>query len=162
MAVRALVAVDDLQGGARRWGDPITLAPCRATAVPTAVVPPMPNLGVMAAVIANDALHGMEAGTSHEMVIDPAVGLVSVLVIDPVIGSRSGLGSVSVIAPVIALENVSVIARKSGSATAPVPSTEIRMPPAGALKTNAQGLDCLLYTSPSPRDATLSRMPSSA
>ena len=26
----------------------------------------------------------------------------------------------------------------------------------------AQCLDCLLYTSPSPRDATLSRMPSSA
>ena len=26
----------------------------------------------------------------------------------------------------------------------------------------AQALDCLLYTSPSPRDATLSRMPSSA
>ena len=26
----------------------------------------------------------------------------------------------------------------------------------------AQGLYCLLYTSPSPRDATLSRMPSSA
>ena len=27
---------------------------------------------------------------------------------------------------------------------------------------NAQFKDCLLYTSPSPRDATLSRMPSSA
>ena len=26
----------------------------------------------------------------------------------------------------------------------------------------AQDIDCLLYTSPSPRDATLSRMPSSA
>ena len=26
----------------------------------------------------------------------------------------------------------------------------------------SQGTDCLLYTSPSPRDATLSRMPSSA
>ena len=25
-----------------------------------------------------------------------------------------------------------------------------------------RGIDCLLYTSPSPRDATLSRMPSSA
>ena len=64
--------------------------------------------------------------------------------IDPVIGSRSGLVSVSVIAPlidpVIELENVSVIARKSGSATAPVPLTEIRTPPARALKTNAQGL----------------------
>ena len=45
------------------------------------------------------------------------------------------------IAPVIELENVSVIARKSGSGTAPVPSTEIRTPPARAIKTNAQGLD---------------------
>ena len=30
------------------------------------------------------------------------------------------------------------------------------------LRSNGQLLDCLLYTSPSPRDATLSRMPSSA
>ena len=105
----------------------------------------MPSLGVMAAFIANDALHGMESGTSREVAIDPAIGLVSALVIDPVIGSRSGLVSVSVIAPlidpVIELENVSVIARKSGSATAPVPLTEIRTPPARPLKTNAQGLD---------------------
>ena len=141
MAVRGLVAVDDRQGGARRWAVPAMVAPCRATAVLTAVAPLMPSLGVMAAVIANDALHGMESGTSREVVIDPAIGLVSALVIDPVIGSRSGLGSVSVIAPVIDPENVSVIARKSGSATAPVPSTEIRTLPARALKTNAQGLD---------------------
>ena len=121
------------------------VAPCLATAVPTPVVPPMPNLGVMAAVIANDALHGMESGTSREGAIDPAIGLVSALVIDLVIGSRSGLVSVSVIAPlidpVIELETVSVIARKSGSATAPVPLTEIRTPPARAIKTKAQGLD---------------------
>ena len=141
MAVRGLVAVDDRQGGVRRWAVPAMVAPCRATAVPTAVVPPMPSLGVMAAVIANDALHGMESGTSREVAIDPAIGLVSALVIDPVIGSRSGLGSVSEIAQVIDPENVSVIARKSVSATAPVPSTEIRTPPARALKTNAQGLD---------------------
>ena len=141
MAVRGLVAVDDRQGGARRWAVPAMVAPCRATAVLTAVVPSMPNLGVMAAVIANDALHGTESGTSREVAIDPATGLESALVIDPVIGSRSGLGSVSVIAPGIDPENVSVIARKSGSATAPVPSTEIRTPPARALKTNAQGLD---------------------
>ena len=141
MAVRGLVAVDDRQGGARRWAVPAMVAPCRATAVPTAVAPLMPSLGVMAAVIANDALHGMESGTSREVAIDPAIGLVSALVIDPVIGSRSGLGSVSVIAPLIDPENVSVIARKSGSATAPVPSTEIRTLPARALKTNAQGLD---------------------
>ena len=30
------------------------------------------------------------------------------------------------------------------------------------LRALAQDVDCLLYTSPSPRDATLSRMPSSA
>lgn len=143
MAVRGLVAVDDRQGGARRWAVPAMVAPCRATAVLTAVAPLMPSLGVMAAVIANDALHGMESGTSREreVAIDPAIGLVSALVIDPVIGSGSGLVSVSVIDPVIELENVSVIARKSGSATAPVPSTEIRTPPARPLKTNAQGLD---------------------
>ena len=132
MAVRGLVAVDDRQGGARRWAVPAMVAPCRATAVLTADAPLMPSLGVMAAVIANDALHGMESGTSLEVAIDP------------VIGSRSGLGSVSVIAPlidpVIELENVSVNARKSGSATAPGPLTEIRTPPARALKTNAQGL----------------------
>ena len=117
------------------------VAPCLATAVPTPVVPLMPNLGVMAAVIANDALHGMEIGSSREVVIDPAIGLLSALVIDPVIGSRSGLGTVSVIDQVIDPENVSLIARKSGSATAPVPSTEIRTHPARALKTNAQGLE---------------------
>ena len=145
MAVRGLVAVDDRQGGARRWAVPAMVAPCRATAVLTAVAPLMPSLGVMAAVIANDALHGMESGTSREVAIDQAIGLVSALVIDPVIGSRSGLVSVSVIAPlidpVIELENVSVIARKSGSGTVPVPSTEIRMPPVQTLRTNALGLD---------------------
>ena len=137
--------VDEHPLAAPRWGDQIAVAPCPVTVVSMVVVPPMPNLGVMAAVIANDALHGMESGTSREVAIDQAIGLVSALVIDPVIGSRSGLVSVSVIAPlidpVIELENVSVIARKSGSATAPVPSTEIRTPPARALKTNAQGLD---------------------
>ena len=138
---------------APRWGAPITAAPCPATAVPMAVVPPMPSLGVMAAVIANVARHGMEAGSSREavidptidlvsaLVIDPTIGLVSALVIDPVIGSLSGLVIVSVIEPVIDPENASVIARKSGSGTVPVPSTEIRTHPVRALKTNAQGLD---------------------
>ena len=121
--------VDEHPLAAPRWGDLIAVAPCPATVVSMVVVPPTPNQGVMAAVTANDALHGMESGTSREVAIDPAIGLVSALVIDLVIGSRSGLGSVS------------VIARKSGSATAPVPLTEIRTPPARALKTNAQGLD---------------------
>ena len=121
--------VDEHPLAAPRWGDQIAVAPCPVTVVSMVVVPPMPNLGVMAAVIANDALHGMESGTSREVVTGPVTALVSVPVIDPVIGSRSGLGIVSVIAPlidpVIELENVSVIARKSVSATAPVPSTEI-------------------------------------
>ena len=145
MAVRGLVAVDDRQGGARRWAVPAMVAPCRATAVLTAVAPLMPSLGVMAAVIANDALHGMESGTSREVVTCPVTALVSARVIDPVIGLRSGLGIVlvidQVIDPVIELENVSVIARKSGSGTVPVPSTEIRTHPVRALQTNAQGLD---------------------
>ena len=141
MAVRGLVAVDDRQGGARRWAVPAMVAPCRATAVLTAVAPLMPSLGVMAAVIANDAFHGMESGTSPEVVTAPVTALLSVPVIDPVIGSRSGLGIVLVIDKVIELENVSVIARKSGSATVPVPSTEIRTLPVQALRTNALGLD---------------------
>lgn len=134
---------------APRWGARITVAPCPATAVLMAVVPPMPSLGVTAAVIANDARHGMEAGSSREvvidptidllsaLVIDPTIGLVSALVIDPVIGLLSGLGIVSVIEP----ENALVIARKSGSAIVPAPSSEIRTPPVRTLKTTAQGLD---------------------
>ena len=95
----------------------------------------------MAAVTANDALHGMESGTSREVLTGPVTDLLSVPVIDPVIGSRSGLGIVSVIDQVIDPENVSLIARKSGSATVPVPSTEIRTPPVQTLRTNALGLD---------------------
>ena len=106
-----------------------------------AAVPPTPNQGVMAAVIANDAFHGMESGTSPEVVTGPVIALLSVPVIDPVIGSRSGLGIVSVIDQVIDPENASVIVRKSGSATVPVPSTEIRTPPVQTLRTNALGLD---------------------
>ena len=129
--------VDALPLAAPRWGARITVAPCPATAVPMAVVPPMPSLDVTVAGIANDARHGMEAGNSREAVIDPIIGLVSALVIDPV----TGLVIVSVIEPVIDLENASVIARKSGSAIAPVPLTEIRTPPARTFKTTAQGLD---------------------
>ena len=133
--------VDEHPLAVPRWGDQIAVAPCPVTVVSMVVVPPMPNLGVMPVVIANDALHGMESGTSHEVVTGPVTALVSVPVIDRAIGSRSGPGSVSVIDQVIDPENASVIARKSGSATVPVPSTEIRTLPARALKTNAQGLD---------------------
>ena len=106
-----------------------------------AAVPPTPNQGVMAAVIANDARHGMAAGNRHEVVTDPTIALVSVPVIDPVIGSQSALAVVSVSARVIVPENASVIVRKSGSATVPVPSTEIRTPPVRTLRTNVLGLD---------------------
>ena len=133
--------VDALPLAAPRWGARITVAPCPATAVSMAVVPPMPNLDVTVAGIANDARHGMEAGNSREAVIDPLIGLVSALVIDPVIDPVIGLVIVSVIEPLIDLENASVIARKSGSAIAPVPSTEIRTPPVRTFKTTAQGLD---------------------
>ena len=133
--------VDEHPLAAPRWGDLTAVAPCPATVVSMVVVPPTPNQGVMAAVTAKDALHGMESGTSREVVTGPVTALLSVPVIDPVIGSRSGLGIVSVIDQVIDPENVSLIARKSGSATVPVPSTEIRTLPARALKTNAQGLD---------------------
>ena len=125
--------VDALPLAAPRWGARITVAPCPATAVPIAVVPPMPSLDVTVAGIANDARHGMEAGNSREAVIDPIIDLVSALV--------SALVIVSVIEPVIDLENASVIVRKSGSAIAPVPSTEIRTPPVRTFKTTAQGLD---------------------
>ena len=133
--------VDEHPLDAPRWGDQIAVAPCPVTVVSMVVVPPMPNLGVMQVVIANDALHGMGSGTSHEVVTGPVTALVSVPVIDRAIGSRSGPGSVSVIDQVIDPENASVIARKSGSAIVPVPSTEIRTLPARALKTNAQDLD---------------------
>ena len=113
--------VDALPLAAPRWGARITVAPCPATAVPMAVVPPMPSLDVTVAGIANDARHGMEAGNSREAVIDPIIGLV--------------------IEPVIDLQNASVIARKSGSAIAPVPLNEIRTPPVRTFKMTAQGLD---------------------
>ena len=133
--------MDEHPLAAPRWGDQIAVAPCPVTVVSMVVVPPMPNLGVMAAGIANDAFHGMESGTSPEVVTGPVTALLSVPVIDPVIGSRSGLGIVSVIDQVIDPENASVIVRKSGSATVPVPSTEIRTPPVQTLRTNALGLD---------------------
>ena len=97
--------MDALPLAAPRWGARITVAPCPATAVSMAVVPPMPSLDLTVAGIANDARHGMEAGNSREAVIDPIIGLVSALVIDPIIGLVSALLIVSVIEAVIDLEN---------------------------------------------------------
>ena len=41
-------------------------------------------------------------------------------------------------------------------------ATELKLANVTALHSRVEEVDCLLYTSPSPRDATLSRMPSSA
>ena len=121
MAVRGLVAVDDLQGGARRWAVPAMAAPCLATAVPTAVVPPMPNPVVMAAVFATGARHGMVAGSAPAVEIDPATGLV----IAPQTDSKSDQESDQEIAP------------ESASEIVPVLSTEIRAPSVRRLRTIA-------------------------
>ena len=126
MAVRGLVAVDDRQGGARRWAVPAMVAPCLATAVLTAVVLPMPNLGVMAAVIATDARRGMVAGSGLGVAIGPEIGPG----IDPATGSGIDLQ--------IVLESASVIAPESALEIAPVPSTEIRTSPVRSLRTIAQ------------------------
>ena len=44
----------------------------------------------------------------------------------------------------------------------PIKDAHRRMVTAVLLENQEQALTCLLYTSPSPRDATLSRMPASA
>ena len=43
-----------------------------------------------------------------------------------------------------------------------VPNAEVVVVVVGAAATVVELVDCLLYTSPSPRDGLLSRMPSSA
>ena len=122
--------VDGRPLGARRWGDPVTVGPCPAIAVPMAVVRLTPKPDVMVAVIAKDAHHGTVAGNSREGGIDP------------VIASLSGLGIVSVIEqvirPVIDLESALVIARESGSVIGLVHLNEIRTPPVRNFKTTAQ------------------------
>ena len=66
---------------------------------------------------------------------------------------------------------IGVVGRKSGmtriftedGASVPVSVIEVEPNRITQLKTgDSDGYSCLLYTSPSPRDATLSRMPSSA
>ena len=139
MAVRGPVGVDDrlvvdrpvdgLQQAAPRWGAPRTVGPCQATAVPMAVVRPMPRPAQMATVIAANALHGMAAGSAPGVEIDPAIGLVSGLGIALVIGLQIDQRSALAIAPEIA------------SAIAPVPSTAIRTPFVRSLRTTAQVRD---------------------
>ena len=132
--------MDDRQGAgppvdvhplaAPRWVAPETVDPCQATAVPMAVVLPMPKLGVMAAVIATDARRGMVAGSGLGVAIDPEI----VLEIGPEIDPATG----SVINPQIVLESASEIAPESALEIAPVPLTEIRTPSVRSLRTIAQ------------------------
>ena len=134
------VGVDDRQGAgppvdvhplaAPRWVAPETVDPCQATAVPMAVVLPMPNLGVMAAVIATDARRGMVAGSGLGVAIGLEIGLEIGPEIDPATGS--------VINPQIVLESASEIAPESALEIAPVPLTEIRTPSVRSLRTIAQ------------------------
>ena len=70
--------------------------------------------------------------------------------------------------------NTDAAANTSADASSTEPSAkeatpdfpELKVTPTGNVGTSvgdtAPDIDCLLYTSPSPRDATLSRMPSSA
>ena len=67
---------------APRWGARTMVGPCPVTAVSMAVVRLTPNRGVMAAAIENEVRHGMVAGNSREVVIDPAIGLVIVIPIN--------------------------------------------------------------------------------
>jgi len=136
MAVRGPVAVDERLGAGRpvdgpvdghrlaapRWSAAAKVAPCQAIAVPTAVVPPMPNPVVMAAVFATGARHGMAAGSAPVVEIDPATGLVIALPID----SESAQVSDQEIAP------------ESGSEIVPVLSIEIRAPSVRRLRTIAR------------------------
>ena len=135
MAVRGPVAVDELLGAGRpvdgpvdghrlaapRWSATATVAPCQAIAVPTAVVPPMPNPVVMAAVFATGARHGMVAGSAPAVEIDPATGLV--------------------IAPQTDSKSDQEIAPESASEIVPVPSIESRTPFVRSLRTTAPAPD---------------------
>ena len=133
------VEVEDHQGADRpvdahplaapQWGARTMVGPCPVTAVSMAVVRHTPNRGVMAAAIENEVRHGMVAGNSREVVIDPAIGLVIVIPINPESGS--------VIASVNDREIDPVIALKSASAIGPVPTIENRIPSVRSLRTIA-------------------------
>ena len=114
MAVRGQEGVDERLGAGRpvdghrlaalRWSATATVGPCQAIAVPTAVVPPMPNPVVMEAVFATGARHGMAAGSARALEIDPATGLVIALQIDSESDQESAPESASEIVPVLSIE----------------------------------------------------------
>ena len=64
--------------------------------------------------------------------------------------------------PFINLESDNLIEKISIDRIADKANVALLCLPSGISSTLTRGLFCLLYTSPSPRDATLSRMPSSA
>ena len=69
----------------------------------------------------------------------------------------------SALATLVLDEDVMILLKDRGEApTLFVHSIEILKSALGKLALDAKEPPCLLYTSPSPRDATLSRMPSSA
>ena len=118
---------------APRWGALVTVVPCPAIVVPTAVVRLTPNLVEMAAVFATDERRGMRAGSVLGVEIDP--------VIDLMIAPESDSEIDPAIDPVIALESDSEIAPESDSGIDPVPSTGIRMLFVRNLRTTVQGPD---------------------
>ena len=69
----------------------------------------------------------------------------------------SGLFSVSLTSEAQRLEEITVIGVVPAGSS--IDAKKLAFPIQTA---NAQDIDCLLYTSPSPRDGLLSRMPSSA
>ncbi len=153
MAVRGQegVGVADRQGAGRpvdghplavpRWAGPGTVGPCPAIAVPMAVVPPTPKLGVMAAVIAINAVQGMVAGSGRGMAIDPENASEIDLAIDSEIAPQTDLAIDPENASEIDLAIDSEIAPESASEIAPVPSTESRTPLVRSLRTTAPAPD---------------------
>ena len=83
------------------------------------------------------------------------------------VGKISRIAPVERTADVVTLEqtvlrNDLVNPNETGGVTAMAADTDLLIALNGTVDSGAWLNDCLLYTSPSPRDATLSRMPSSA
>ena len=109
------------------------------------------------AVLADTAAFAGEVGEYDEVSVSPppdtAMKTVSV---------ENDLGSVVIVGH--DSDEVVVRARKRAPDADTLQRLSVALTPAasGVLEVRTELLSCLLYTSPSPRDATLSRMPSSA